>query len=104
MVLALQNLWTNAHVQILNNLYLNADVGQSTANNIRTVANDLKIAALIGMGASIMWGAGLFGIGGEESARAAKKRWIHAAVGIVVCVGAWFFLSWLQGYGEQNFS
>lgn len=97
------NLWAK-YQSVVQYMYLNADVGQSTANTIRTVANDLKIAALVAMGASIMWGAGLYGVGGDESARAAKKRWGRAAIGIVVCVGAWFFTSWLQGYGEQNFS
>lgn len=83
---------------------LNADVGQNTANVIKTIANDLKIAALVGMGASIMWGAGLFGMGGEEGARNAKKRWTRAAIGIVVCVAAWFILNWLEGYASSNFS
>ena len=52
------------------NLYmLDANVGQNTANTIKSVANNLQIAALVGFGASIMWGAGLFGLGGEEGAR-----------------------------------
>ncbi|QFR68261.1 hypothetical protein LR814_13485 (plasmid) [Furfurilactobacillus rossiae] len=79
------------------------DVGGNTANTIHQVANDLKWAALAGMGASIMWGAGLFGMGGEEGARSAKKRWIHAAIGIVACLAAWFFLDWLEGYATSNF-
>lgn len=84
-------------------LYLFADVGQNTANTIKTIANDLKIAALVAMGASIMYGAGLFGIGGEEGARNAKKRWIRAGIGIVVCVATWFLLTWLEGYANSNF-
>ncbi|MBZ4030184.1 hypothetical protein [Ligilactobacillus salivarius] len=86
------------------NLYmLDANVGQNTANTIKSVANNLQIAALVGFGASIMWGAGLFGLGGEEGARSAKKRWTRAAIGIVVCVAAWFLLSWLKGYATTNF-
>ena len=98
------NLWAGYQTHVVSPLYFNADVGQTTANTIKTIANDLKIAALVGMGASIMWGAGLFGIGGEEAARKAKKRWIQASVGIVVCIAAWFLLSWLEGYANQNFS
>lgn len=84
--------------------FLMADVGRNTANTIKTGANDLKIAALVGMGASIMYGAGLFGMGGEDGARAAKKRWTRAAIGIVVCVAAWFLLDWLKGYATTNFN
>lgn len=99
------NLWTKYQAHLVQPMYLNAgDVGQSTANTITTVANDIKIAALVGMGASIMWGAGQFGIGGEDSARKAKNRWIHAGVGIVVCVAAWFIMNWLEGYANQNFT
>jgi len=58
------NLWAGYQTHVVSPLYFNADVGQNTANTIKTIANDLKIAALVGMGASIMWGAGLFGIGG----------------------------------------
>lgn len=101
---------TNAKFLILKSvsathLYLAAgnDVGQNTANTIKSVANNLQIAALVGMGASIMWGAGLFGLGGEEGARAAKKRWIRAGVAIVVCIAAWFILGWLKGYATTNF-
>lgn len=99
----LLNLWASYQTHVVSALYFNADVGTNTAKVIRDVANNLKIAALVGMGASIMWGAGMFGIGGEEAARNAKKRWTHAAVGIVVCVAAWFLLSWLEGYATQNF-
>lgn len=87
----------------IQSFFINASVGQNTANVIKTVANDLKIAALFGMAASIMWGAGLFGIGGEEGARNAKKRWVRAGVGIVVCIAAWFIMNWLKGYAETNF-
>lgn len=83
--------------------FLFADVGNNTANIIKDVANNLKIAALVAMGASIMYGAGLFGIGGEEGARNAKKRWSRAAIGIIVCIAAWFLLNWLEGYASQNF-
>ena len=84
--------------------FLFADVGNNTANIIKQVANNLQIAALAGMAASIMWGAGLFGMGGEEGARSAKKRWVRAAVGIVVCIAAWFIMNWLKGYASGNFS
>ena len=53
------NLWAGYQTHVVSPLYFNADVGQNTANTIKTIANDLKIAALVGMGASIMWGAGL---------------------------------------------
>lgn len=50
------NLWAGYQTHVVSPLYFNADVGQNTANTIKTIANDLKIAALVGMGASIMWG------------------------------------------------
>ncbi len=84
-------------------LYLGADVGRSTANTIRSVANDIKIAIIVAGGASIMWGALQYGVGGEDSVRLGKKRWKQAAIGIIVCIAAWFIMNWLEGYATQNF-
>lgn len=84
-------------------LYLGADVGRSTANTIRSVANDLRWAALMGLGASIMWAAAEYGIGGEEAGRNGKRRFNKSLIGIVGCAAAWFVLTWMKDFGFQNF-
>ena len=44
------NLWAGYQTHVVSPVYFNADVGQNTANTIKTIAYDLKIDALVGMG------------------------------------------------------
>ena len=37
------NLWAGYQTHVVSPLYFNADVGQNTANTIKTIANDLKM-------------------------------------------------------------
>ncbi|MEY8736797.1 hypothetical protein AB9M75_06070 [Lactobacillus sp. AN1001] len=94
--------WANLQTYVINSLYINGDVGGKTAQLIDNVAKGFRIAFFAAFAAAIMWGAGLYGVGGDESVRAGKKRWKQAAVAIVVTAAAWFFMEWLKTQAEQT--
>lgn len=94
--------WCNLQTWVISNLYLNSDVGSRTATLIDNVAKGFRVAFFAAFAAAIMYGAGMYGTGGEDSVRAAKKRWKQACIAIIVTAAAWWFMEWLKTQAEQT--
>ncbi|MDT2525130.1 pilin [Enterococcus raffinosus] len=86
----------------VNSRMLMADAVGSTTS---TIDGFTKGGQLIGYALAVLFfvlGALQYMVGGEESMRKAKKRWLGCAVGLIVCVGAYLIRDYIKA--KANFS